>query len=323
MPKSKIIPGLLMFLLVVAISCKKPTKTREEAIPADAVKMTPATDMYPPVSLSDSWKTPVPMPGPINTAGGEDAPVITLDGKTFFFFWTPDVNIPAEKQVIDGVTGIWWSKRQADTWTEPERIILNDDVSLDGPLCIQDDSLWFCSARVGGYRDIDIYIAKYKNGRWRDWRNVGELLNQNYQIGELYVTEDGNTMIFHRPDFSGYGGYDMWQTERTGDSWTEPVNLGSIVNSDIDEGWPYLSSDGKELWFCRISRSGYAGPSLFRTVKTDSGWSVPVEIIVNFAGDPGLDAEGNIYFTHHFFTQDGKMIEGDIYVAYRKDKIAK
>jgi hypothetical protein len=310
---------LFFCLLVVISSCKKQTKTREEAIPADAVKMTPATDVYPPASLSDSWETPVPMAGLINTAGGEDAPVITPDGNTFFFFWTPDVNIPPEKQVIDGVTGIWWSKQQADTWTEPERIILNDDISLDGPFCIQGDTLWFGSVRTGTYRQNgDIFIAKYKNGRWRDWRNVGELLNQDYQIGELYVTEDGNTMVFHRPDFSGYAGYDMWQTKRTDDSWTEPVNLGPVVNSDIDEGWPYLSPDGKELWFCRISRSGYAGPSLFRTVKTDSGWSAPVEIIVNFAGDPGLDAEGNIYYTHHFFSQDGKMIEGDIYVAYRK-----
>jgi hypothetical protein len=183
MQKFKIIVQFLLCFQFTLIGCKKQTKTREEAIPADAVKMTQATDIYPPASLSDSWETPVPMAGRINTAGGEDAPVISLDGKTFFFFWTPDVNIPAEKQVIDGVTGIWWSKQQGDTWTEPERIVLNDDISLDGPFCIQGDTQWFGSARVGNYdNNIDIYIAKYKKGKWRDWRNAGEQLNKDYNF---------------------------------------------------------------------------------------------------------------------------------------------
>jgi len=40
-------------------------------------------------------------------------------------------------------------------------------------------------------------------------------------------------------------------------------------------------------------------------------------ILSQFAGEPSLDREGNIYFVHHYF-EDGKMIEADIYVAYRK-----
>jgi hypothetical protein len=40
-------------------------------------------------------------------------------------------------------------------------------------------------------------------------------------------------------------------------------------------------------------------------------------IISQFAGEPTLDAEGNLYFVHHFYL-DGKQIEADIYVAYRK-----
>jgi len=42
------------------------------------------------------------------------------------------------------------------------------------------------------------------------------------------------------------------------------------------------------------------------------------EIVSNFAGEPALDAQGNLYFVHHYFTADGKMIEADIYVAYKK-----
>ena len=76
--------------------------------------------------------------------------------------------------------------------------------------------------------------------------------------------------------------------------------------------------DDSELWFSRWSGKGYVGPALFRSSKINGQWSSPEEIISNFAGDPGIDAAGNIYFTHHFFTSDMQMIEGDIYVAFRK-----
>jgi hypothetical protein len=44
---------------------------------------------------------------------------------------------------------------------------------------------------------------------------------------------------------------------------------------------------------------------------------VPELIISQFAGEPSIDNEGNIYFTHHFF-QEGKMIEADIYIAEKQ-----
>ena len=40
-------------------------------------------------------------------------------------------------------------------------------------------------------------------------------------------------------------------------------------------------------------------------------------IISQFAGEPTLDNEGNVYFVHHFYKNE-VMIEADIYVAYKK-----
>jgi len=52
--------------------------------------------------------------------------------------------------------------------------------------------------------------------------------------------------------------------------------------------------------------------------KTDKGWGDKELMVSNFAGEPTLDSEGNLYFTHHYF-RDGVMIEADIYVAYRRN----
>jgi len=69
------------------------------------------------------------------------------------------------------------------------------------------------------------------------------------------------------------------------------------------------------LWFLRTYRGA---PAIFRSKRgTDGNWSKPELIVSSFAGEPSLDSEGNLYFTHHYF-RDGKMLEADIYFAKRK-----
>lgn len=314
---------LLLATLVFLFSCSETTDpiqylSRYETIPPDAVKMTPETDLFPPVSLSSEWEDPVPLPGPVNTAGAEDAAVISWDGSRFLFFFTPDVDVLPENQLLDGATGIWESTISGRTWSEPTRVILNNDLALDGPMALQADTLWFASFRVGNYgEDGDIWTAILENGIWGNWQNAGQQLNATYNIGEVYLNAAGSFMVFHGTLPDGYGGYDLWSSSRTAVGWNQPQNLGPLVNSAYDEGWPWLSPDGNELWFNTWSQSGYQGPSLYRTLKTGDVWSEPQEIIANFAGDAAVDQAGNVYFTHHFFDADMNMIEADIYVSYR------
>jgi hypothetical protein len=293
-------------------------ETREEAIPFDAVKQTPATDLYPPVVHSFDFSNPEPLPGLVNTPGSEDAPVISRDGNTLFFFFTPDSSVPADEQLYDCVSGVWWCQRSGRSWTDPERCWLSDNLALDGPLCEQDGTLWFASYRAGGYKDVDVYTATWDGLSW-SWGNAGAQLNGDYQIGEVYLTATGDTMVYQRDSSFGiYGAYDLWESYRDGNEWTLPVNLGPDVNSSTYDGWPYLSPNGNELWFTRfVSEGGYQGPAIYRCYRTAQGWSTPEEVVSNYVGDPGMDRDGNLYFTHHFVNEGGQTIETDIYVCYR------
>ena len=59
-------------------------RTRAESIPSDAVKQNPADDPTPPVLHSAEFMQPVPLPGPVTTAGAEDSPFIAPDGTLVF-----------------------------------------------------------------------------------------------------------------------------------------------------------------------------------------------------------------------------------------------
>jgi len=320
-----VIVAFIVLLAVIAITQPKPVKSitdemRLAAIPASAVKQTPLSDVNKPIVHSDLWSQPVPMPGPVNTAGAEDSPFITLNGSWFFFFFTPDVEVPAEKQLIDGVTGIWWTQNVSGTWSAPERIVLNDDVSLDGAECTVGTRIWFASVRAGNLGEIDIYHADYKNGQWSGVKNAGRQLNVDYDIGEFHLMPDGNTLYFHKGVFSTTSNMDLYVTHWSGSEWTDPEPLSDLNTAGV-EGFPYVTADGGEMWFTSWSKKGYQGPAIMRSVKQANGsWGAPEEIISNFAGECTLDSEGNIYFVHHYYTSGSPatMIEADIYVAYKK-----
>ncbi len=308
-------------LAAIAASCHKSwpfLEDRHAKIPVDAVKGTPATDPFPPFTVSSEWEAPVPMPGPVNSAGAEDSPFITPDGQGFYFFFTPDVRVPVEKQLIDSVTGIWACRLEGGNWTEPERVILSDDVSLDGCEVVLGDTMWFASVRAGNYGEIDWYTAVRRNGEWTDWRNAGRPMNESLKPGEMHISSDHKTIYFGNP--GQYGERDLFKSERTGSGWGTPQNLGPGANSPRDDGQPFLSSDMKELYFTGWNDT-IMGPCVYRSRLDSTGnWGEAELVVARFAGEPTLDDAGNLYFVHHYYTggQSSRMLEADIYVCKRK-----
>ena len=136
--------------------------------------MLPSTDQHPPVLHSALWFEPIPLAGPIDTAGAEDSPFILPDGSALYFFFTPDARKPANEQLFDEVSGIWCSQWNGSGWSEPSRVWLQDKgkLALDGAAFVQDDEMWFASAREG-YTGVNLFTAR-QGGRWTDWEYAGD-----------------------------------------------------------------------------------------------------------------------------------------------------
>jgi hypothetical protein len=281
---------------------------RNTKLPADAVKMSPESDRNPPQLRSDEFDEPIPIPGSVNTAGLEDSPFIMPDGKTLYFFFTPEVNIPPEKQILDGVTGIYVSKMNNGTWNEPERVLLQepDRLALDGCAFVLGEKMWFCSVREG-FSGLQWFNAEGKDNHWDNWELAD--FDPTYQIGELHITSDGNTLYFHSSRSGGKGGLDIWLSEKVDGEWQEPINV-EAVNTDKDEGWPAISPGGNELWFSRDY-------GIWRSKNTGGEWQEPELIVSQLAAEPSIDTRGNVYFVHHFY-ENNKMVEADIYIIQRK-----
>ena len=289
-----------------------PDVEREDKIPNDISKRGPETDQHLPILHSANYEEPIPLASSINTAGAEDSPFILPDGCTLYFFFTPDVRVLPEKQLLDDVSGVWVSHKVKNVWSQAERVWLQESekLALDGAVCIQGSEMWFASAR-DGYTGVNMFTAEFVNEKWINWQYAGDRLMKEIQIGEVHL--HGDELYFHCDRPGGKVEYDIWVTTRNGTTWSDPSAI-KTVNSGTMDGYPFISSDGNELWFTRM----YNGtPGIFCTSKVNGTWAAPELIISQFAGEPTLDSVGNLYFVHHFY-ENGVMIEADIYVAYMK-----
>ena len=314
-PRNWKVPAVLSALLLAAMACASTTPAatptqvpdRVSSVPANAVKMGPENDANPVGSYSAEYAQPVLLPGEVNTAGAEDSPFILPDGNTLYFFFSPDMNVPVEQQVFDGVTGIYVSHKNGGEWDAGERVYLEvpGTPSLDGCAFINEDVIWFCTVREG-LSGMHWFTARQKGGIWQEWTAAD--FDPEYQVGELHMTKDGTGLYFHSARPGGMGGVDIWFSAKTGEGWGEPVNLAA-VNSPGTDGWPALSQDETELWF-------YRDYETWRSKRIGDEWQPPEKMFGPLAGEPTLDSEGNVYFIHHYYRGD-EGIEADVYVSYK------
>lgn len=306
----------LVFMLLSGLTACSPTAEATQAvviidrnlkIPADAIKILPETDITPPLTHSSEYSQPVPVPGKVNTAGGEDSAFIMPDGKTLYFFFTPDVSVPVESQITDGVTGIYVSHLIEGSWSEPERVFLQDPGKLAGDGCefVMENIMWFCTVREG-LTGLHWFTAEKINNSWQNWQQAD--FNPDYQVGELHISSDGQQLYFASDQTDGIGERDIWVSLWDGDHWSEPENVAA-VNTIYPDGWPALNPAEDELW---ISRNY----GLWRSKLVDGVWTEAELIVSPLAGEASIDKDGNVYFTHHFFDGD-VMLEADIYVVYK------
>ncbi|MCC7074885.1 MAG: PD40 domain-containing protein [Deltaproteobacteria bacterium] len=302
--------------------CESAVPSRAEILPGDIPKGTAETDFFRPVMLSQDFDAPLPLAEPVTTSGAEDSPFFTPDGEHLFFFFAPDARVPANEQLQDCTVGIWHASIGADgSFAEPERLLLGTDLALDGCPTVANDELSFCSARAGNHHEIDVYAAPFVDGQVGAVSNVEEL-NGEQTIGEWHFSPDGTTMWFGAALADSRGGMDLYEMHQEGEAWGEPVNLGE-VNGQGDEGFPWVSADGDEMYFHRNSASGGTGPAIWRSRRgADGGFGAAEEIAYNFAGEPNLNANGDLVFVHHYMSDPAvgpiEIREADLMIARRR-----
>ena len=175
-----------------------------------------------------------------------DAPV----GTEIAFPWRKNLDGSGPRLDID----LWRVVKEADGWAEPQRFgpPVNTDSFDSWPSLAQNDALYFFSTREGGLGKIDIYRSVPENGEYVDVENLGSVINTEVNDHDPFIAPDESYLLFCSNRPGGTGGNDLYVSyRRSGGSWSAPINLGTTINTSAHETRPYVTRDGKYLFFNR------------------------------------------------------------------------
>ncbi len=188
----------------------------------------------------------------LNSHYNEGSPCISGDGQTLVF---------SRCGSPDGIgdCDLFISTLQEDsTWTKPENLgVRVNSVAWDShpALSHQGDTLFFASDRLGGFGLSDIYYTtKDKRGNWKPALNMGPVIN----------TRKNDVSPFYHPVFEvlyfssngqlyNFGEFDIYKAYKVDGHWTEPQNIGPLVNGRGSEFYFTIDSKSELLFYARSS----------------------------------------------------------------------
>ncbi len=215
-------------------------------------------------------------------------------------YWiSPDMNtILLKGAFIDGqYLGTGFSmihKREDGSWTNAEMLKIRDfgrfmTTPLLGASMGQDGKtlLLYMTDKKGSY-DNDLYVSFAEgNGIWTAPKSLGKKINlTDYNEMSPFIAADGITLYFSSDRPGGLGENDIWMSKRLDKSWqkwSEPVNLGSPINTAGSEAFFTLDAGG-EFAYLTSSDGAYGGSDIVR-----------VKLLEREKPDPVVLVSGNVY----------------------------
>jgi len=158
---------------------------------------------------------------------------------------------------------------------------------------------------------LGLFRASLSNEVWSDITPFA-YNSTDYSITTPALVPDGSRIFFASNMPGGFGGADLYYCDRVDGAWSEPVNLGSNINSTGNESYPFVNDEGV-LYFSSDGWPGLGKKDIFYTWQEGEKWVIPVHMdahINSKANDFGIFTNRN--GTEGYFSS-GRHKNDDIY----------
>lgn len=219
-----------------------------------------------------AWQPGVNLGPTVNTISSEAAPRVTIDGHRLYL----NSDRPGGFGNFDLYVSRRRDKRDDFAWGEPVNLGAGVNTAAFEAQAdpFEDDEtgtagIHFTSFRAAGSGGLDIYLATLgPDGTFGSVVPVTEL-NTPFADQQPAIRRDGLEMFIASNRTGTFGLLDLWVTTRASTTalWSEPVNLGPVVNGTVGDSRPALSFDGTTLYFQSPRAGGFGFFDLYQTTR--------------------------------------------------------
>lgn len=188
------------------------------------------------LSNDGSWGAPVSISKNINTIQREGACTISADGRHLIF-------------TVCGSNGcdLYESRKKGNEWSVPKNLgptINSPGWDAQPSLSADGRELYFVSERKGGFGGYDIWYSQWSDRGWTQAKNLGPTINTQFDEISPYIHVNNQNLYIVSNGYPGFGGYDIYRSEKSETGWGQPVNLGQPLNDFNDQYSFIVSGDG-------------------------------------------------------------------------------
>jgi hypothetical protein len=234
-------------------------------------------------------------------------PLISADGKSFAYMVT-----------LKFYDAVMFSRLVNGKWTAPVNI--TPDLQTDGDIyisCLSADGkiLLFSKSEND---NSDIYMSTFDGNNWSKATKLNKNIDTKYWESHGFISDDGNQLIFASDRPGGFGGLDLYLSDKVNGDWGPAVNLGPEINTQFNEDRPFLVNNGKTLFFSSQGHDNMGGYDIFKSDRqTNNLWSKPKNL-----GYPINTPDDNFFFMpigdgrsgyYSIFKESGGHGKEDIY----------
>lgn len=232
----------------------------------------------------------------INSSWPDYAPVLNEDETVMIFTSRRQEGNTNENVDKDNFyfEDIYISKRKGVTWSKAKNIGQNvNTLYHDSNLFLSSDGKTLYIYSDEGNGDI-FYCIENENEEWSKPKPLeGRINSQGFAEQSIWVSDDGEFMLFASNRPGGYGGFDIYGCYKEDGQWKRPFNMGPEINTREDEDGPYMAKDGVTLYFSSKGHKGFGGFDVFTSTyneKTEK-WNKPENL-----GYPVNTVDDEVYF---------------------------
>ena len=212
----------------------------------------------------------------VNSKYDEQAPVITPDKKALYF---TVANHPQNTNGKKDLGDIWVSLWISGSWSAPGHggSAIND-ASYNAVAGFSPDGNQLFLLNHFGIKGNNastqgISVSKKTDSGWSIPENISipYFLNRSSSLTGM-VNPEENIFLFSADSYNTIGVEDIYVSLKMNDKWSEPINLGSTINSPLQELTPSLSTDSKTIFFSSNGRNGFGGFDIYSSTRLDDSW---------------------------------------------------
>ena len=184
------------------------------------------------------------------------------------------------KRSLDGTEikddhDIWYVEKTSEgSWSEP--INAGPNINSEGNeyyISFTKSGTMYFASNVNAPEerkrsDQDIYYAPMVEGEFQEAVNLGDSINTEHYEADVFVDPEESYLIFCATRPEGMGRGDLYISfKNEDDSWSKAQNMGTAVNTEGHELCPFVTADGKYLFYTSQQDIVWISTSIFDQLR--------------------------------------------------------